>query len=113
MVAVHTAWALLVLAGTIAVVLDHAYAPIQAVILVITLAVNVPFKNNCPLTLIEEKLRRVHDPGYRNNGSFLATYINKIFKSNISPREANGFLAGFYTCSALLTIYGLWAAGLL
>jgi hypothetical protein len=106
-VALHFVWTVFVLGGTIAVIFDHAYAWVNAVVLLITLAVNMPLKNNCPLTLLEEKLRRVHDPEYRNNGSFMATYLNKIFRTNITTNGANNVIAVFYTCATILTFYAL------
>lgn len=96
---IHFLWTFLVFGGVFYLVLHHSYAVIQIIVLTTTLLVSVPFRNICPLTLLEEKLRQKLNPAYKNQGSFMTTYINKIFKTNFSVKEINITIAVLYILS--------------
>lgn len=104
---IHLVWAIFFWGGTIAVIFNHAYAPIQAWVLVIAFIAKIPLNNNCILTIIEEKMRRVHDPQWKGNGSFVATYINKLFGTHWTAKKAKTLFLVFYILSCILTVYAL------
>lgn len=80
------------------------YAAIQIMAISFTLLIALPFSYTCPLTLFEEKLRRKIDPQYRNDGSYLAVYINKIFKTRITPARISTIVGGLYTITVAAAI---------
>jgi len=103
----HFLWTFLVFGGGILVVFYHHYAIFQIGVLTLTLLANLPFKNKCPLTLLEGKLRRELDPAYDNQKSFTTTYLNKIFKTYLKPQEVSVAIAIFYIISYSLSIFAL------
>lgn len=104
----HFAWTFLVFGGAIAMVIFPAYALTQIIVLSITLISNIPFKLDCPVTLLERRLRRKIDPDFENHGSFMTTYINKIFGTHFRVINVNitiGILyVVFYTYAVLILI---------
>jgi len=104
----HFFWTFLVFGGAVYVIFDHAYAWKHIMVLSITLISNIPFKAVCPLTLIEESLRRKIDPAYTSQGSFTTTYTNKIFGTNFSTREINTGIAILYILSYSYSFYILY-----
>jgi len=102
----HLIWTLLIFVGVFLVLIDHAYAPLNVGVLVMALVVNIPFPS-CPLTLLEQKMRKKIDPEYNITGSFMATYLNKILGTNVSARSAKIGIGIFYAFSGLLTIFAL------
>ena len=103
----HFVWAVFFWGGTVAVVFWHAYAPIQAWVLVVAFVFKIPFDNNCILTVIEERLRKAGNPGWKGNGSFLATYCNKVFGTNVSAKKAKTLFLVLFFVSCILTIFAL------
>ncbi len=108
-VAFHILWTLLVFGGAIAMIVYPPYAFMEILILSVTLLASLPLRFTCPITLLEAKLRRKIDPSYDNQGSFMATYINKITGMKISRRAmdtAIGIVYLFvYTYGVLMLIY--------
>jgi hypothetical protein len=94
--AIHVGWTFLIFGGAIFLLFNHTYAIPQIIVLSATLLVSIPFKNVCPLTLLEEKLRQKYDPAYTNRGSYMTTYLNKIFKTNFTVKRVNGTVAVLY-----------------
>jgi hypothetical protein len=101
---IHFLWSLLLLASIIATILFPAYAIVQIAIMSFTLLIALPFHNTCPLTLLEEKLRKKVDPDYRTSGSFVARYLNKILKINLNHRHVDETLAGLYILAFAIAI---------
>jgi hypothetical protein len=102
--AAHFVWTLFLLAGAIAMFFYPPYAWIQIGAMTFTLLLALPFKATCPLTLLEEKFRQKSDPEYRNDGSYIATYFNKIFKTHIPVIRVNTTIAGLYILTYALAI---------
>lgn len=117
-VIVHFLWTLFLLGGAIAMFIYPSYAITQIVVMTCTLLLAIPFHNTCPLTLLEEKLRRNYDPTYHNDGSYLATHLNTLFRKNIPVRRVNETITGLYvivyalaTVILILRGYGFLANG--
>jgi hypothetical protein len=105
LVFVHFLWTLFLAVGAIVMIFIPWYAIIQILAMTGTLFLAIPFDNTCPLTLLEEKLRQKVDPRYRNDGSYIATYLNKTLKTKIKTRRVNETLAGLYIIAyALATV---------
>lgn len=96
---IHFLWTFLVFGGALYLLFHHSYAVIQIIVLTITLFSSIPFGNACPLTLLEERLRQKLNPTYKNQGSFMTTYINKMLKTNFSVKEVNLVIAILYILS--------------
>lgn len=92
---IHFLWSLLLLGGIIATILFPAYAIVQ---------IAIPFGNTCPLTLLEERLRKKADPDYHPSGSFVARYLNRIFHANFNHRRVDEVLAGMYILAFAIAI---------
>ncbi len=92
----HFLWTLVVVGGLFVMLVYPWYAILQMIAMSGTLLFALPAGNVCPLTLAEERLRKKLDPEYRNDGSFIATYLNRILKTNIDPHIVNTKLAGLY-----------------
>ncbi|HEY0220690.1 MAG TPA: DUF2784 family protein, partial [Candidatus Paceibacterota bacterium] len=90
-------WSFLVFGGAIYMLFHHEYAIYQVVIMTLTVLVNIPLSDRCPLTLLEEKVRQKVDPAYTNNNSFLTTYLNKILSTNFKTHSVNSGIMIFYT----------------
>jgi hypothetical protein len=103
--AIHLGWTFVILGGAFAMAFGPRYALLEVVILNLTLLSALLFNNVCPLTRLEEHLRQRHDPHYTNHGSYLTTYINKIFKTRFTVKQVNATVAIIYT-----VIYALAAA---
>jgi len=63
----------------------------------------------CPLTVLEENLRRKYNPDFTYNNSFMTLHLNKIFKRNWTNRQINIMTAivyiALYAADALILIY--------
>lgn len=92
----HILWTFLVFGGAIAMILYPPYAFMEILILSVTLLASLPLRFTCPITLIEAKLRRKIDPSYDNQGSFMATYLNKIAGTKISRRAMDTIIGIIY-----------------
>jgi len=101
---IHFCWTCLLIGGALGMLFYPAYAPIQIIIMSFTLLIAIPFGKTCPLTLFEEKLRQKIDRSYRNGGSFIATYINKLLKTDIEPRRVHTTTAGLYVLAYSIAI---------
>jgi hypothetical protein len=95
--AIHFFWTFIVFAGAALMLVWHSYALTEIEVVSFTLLISLPFGAVCPLTLLEERLRRKYDPSYRNDGSYLKVYLNKIFSSHLTTREVNVAVGIFYT----------------
>jgi hypothetical protein len=104
LVSIHFLWTLLLLGGIIATILFPAYAIVQIAAMSFTLLIAIPFGNTCPLTLLEEKLRRKVDPDYHPTGSFVARYLNRIFNINLDHRFVDEVLAALYILAFAIAI---------
>ena len=100
----HALWTALLLGGIVAVLVYPQYAWVQICVLSVTILINLPFGNKCPLTLIEEKLRREYDPTYRNQHSFATTYLNKMLGTRFRPAQVNAIIIVLYIGSYALSI---------
>jgi len=87
----HLLWIVLLVGGTIFVFYNPWYFYWHLTIVSGTLLLNL-FLGYCPLTLWEERVRRKLDQRFDHEGSFVATYINKIFKIKISERTMTKIL---------------------
>lgn len=88
-VAIHIVWTFIILAGAILMFVSPVFAMAEIVVVSFTLLISLPFGAVCPLTMFEERLRRKLDPSYSNHNSYLATYINKMFKTQTTTRTVN------------------------
>jgi hypothetical protein len=104
LVSIHFLWSLLLLGGIIVTLIFPAYAIVQIIIMSFTLLIAIPFGNTCPLTLLEEKLRKKFDPTYNPSGSFVARYLNRIFGTNFDHRRVDETLAGMYILAFAIAI---------
>jgi hypothetical protein len=103
-VTIHFFWTFFLLIGAVAMLFYPPYAWIQLYAMSFTLLIAIPFGNICPLTLLEERLRRKFDRNYHNDGSYIATYFNKIFRTNVSTTLVNETAAGCYVIAYGLAI---------
>lgn len=80
-------------AGTVYMFFNRGYVITHLIILSGTLALNLPFRGRCPLTLWEGKYRKLWDPNsdYMFD-SFVATHMKSILKINMTPKQANRML---------------------
>jgi hypothetical protein len=103
----HFLWTLFLIIGFIAMIFYPypPYAIIQIVAISFTLLIAVPFRNTCPLTLLEERLRKKINPSYRNHGSFIATYINKFFNTRITLSQVNITIGILYFLDYCIAIF--------
>ena len=86
LVMAHFLWIVLLVGGTVFVFYNPWYFYWHLTIVTGTLLLNL-FLGYCPLTLWEEKARRKIKPDFDHNGSFIATYIEKITGIKISERQ--------------------------
>lgn len=100
----HTIWTLLVFGGAVAMIVYPSYAFMEILVLSITLLASLPLRFTCPVTLLEAKLRRKIDPSYDNQGSFMATYLNKMAGTKISRRAMDTVIGIVYV---LVYAYGV------
>lgn len=110
-VAVHFIWTLFLIVGAIVMFFDPPYAWIQIGVMTFTLLLALPFGGICPLTLLEEKFRRKLYLDYRNEGSFIATYLNKILGTHFPTRNVNTIITGLYVlayafATSILILHG-------
>lgn len=103
----HFFWSFIVLGGMIFLFIYPPYALIQIIIMSVTLLSNLPFRNNCPLTLLEERLRQKIDPSYHNDNSFATTYFNKIFRTHVRVRTVSIVIAIGYVVTYLVAVLDL------
>lgn len=107
--AIHVAWTIVIFGGVVLMFFWHSYALVEIIVVSFTLLISLPFGAVCPLTMLEEHLRRKIDPSFNNGGSYLAYYINRWFKSNISVRAINvtvGILYFFiYAAAAAIMVW--------
>lgn len=82
----HIAWIILLIGGTIYIFFNPAYIQWHLTIITLTLLANL-FLGYCPITNIEEKLRKSIDPSFSYNDSFAATLIKKIFGIKMSSND--------------------------
>jgi len=87
--ALHFFWTFVIFAGAVLMFFWRTYAMVEIVVVSFTLLISLPFGAVCPLTLLEERLRRKLDSAYRNHGSYLAVYINKFFHTHFKVRSIN------------------------
>ena len=104
-VAVHFVWTVVVFAGAVGMFFWHAYAPCEAIVVSVTLLASLPFGGLCPLTMLEERFRRKIDPSFRNGGSYMAFYINKLFKTRFRVRTVNIAIGVFYAVIYAMAAY--------
>ena len=106
-VAFHVLWTLLVFGGAIAMIIFPPYAFMEILVLSITLLASVPLRFTCPVTLLEQKLRRKIDPSYNNQGSFMVTYINRIAGTKISRRAMDTAIGVVYALAYAYAVFML------
>ena len=98
----HFLWIVLLIGGTGFVFYNTWYFHWHLTIVSATLLLNL-FLGYCPLTFWEEKMRRKIKPDFNHNGSFIATYIEKITGIIISERQMLAIIAwikfGVYVAS--------------
>ena len=104
LVSAHFFWTLLLIGGVIAMFVYPSYATVQIAVMSFTLLIAIPFHNTCPLTLLEEILRKKYNPSYHNDGSYIATYFNKFFRTTIAAHRVNRILAGIYILAFAIAI---------
>ncbi len=103
-VALHVIWTFVLFGGAVFVLFAPWYAVVQIITISFTLLIALPFGNICPLTLLEERLRKKIDPSYTNNRSYLTTYINKIFGTDFRNRSVSIVVAVIYILSYAISI---------
>jgi Protein of Unknown function (DUF2784) len=96
-VAVHFAWTVVVFGGAALMFFWPPYALPEIIVVSITLLVSLPFGGLCPLTMMEEYFRRRIDPSFRNDGSYMTYYINKLMGTRFRVRTVNKSIGIFYT----------------
>lgn len=85
LVAAHFLWIALLIGGTVFTFYNLWYFYWHLLIVTGTLLLNL-FLGYCPLTSWEENVRKKINPGFDHNGSFVATYIHKIFGIRFSEK---------------------------
>jgi|GEM_PF-6181780 len=103
-VVIHVAWTVLIFAGAIFVLFNPWYSPFQIGVIGFTLLLALPFGMVCPLTKLEERLRKKVDPSYTNHGSYLMTYMNKIFGTRFTKSSLAISVAVLYIISIAISI---------
>jgi uncharacterized protein DUF2784 len=103
-IAVHVVWTVIIFAGAVLVFFEPWYALFQIIVIGFTLLIALPFGGVCPLTLLEEWLRKKVDPHYTNHGAYLMTAINTIGKTHFSKRAVDTGIAIFYVISIAISI---------
>lgn len=103
-VLIHLAWTLLMFGGTFLMLFWQEYALYHIYILSFTLLISIPFRGTCPLTTLEETLRKKIDPLFSHHGSFITTYINRFLGTHHNPNTTNKLLGVFYIISYLIAI---------
>ena len=105
----HFLWIVLLVGGTVFMVYHHWYAVYHLVIVTGTLLFNLAL-GGCPITWSEEKYRKIYDPAvYYHPNSFAVTYVRKLFKADITPKQVNWALflvkvASYYTAIRLIVL---------
>lgn len=84
----HVLWIVLLIGGAVFIIHHRWYAIYHLVIVSGALLFNL-FLGSCPLTRLEERYRKLWDPktDYHKN-SFTITYTRKIFRINLTPKQA-------------------------
>jgi hypothetical protein len=106
-VALHIIWTIILFGGAVFVIFEPWYAIFQMIAISLTLLIALPFGRVCPLTALEEWLRKKINPDYTNNGSYLATYINKAFGTNLKTKSVAVVIAILYVASYAISIFAL------
>ena len=89
----HFGWLLMLASGTVYIFFNRDYVVTHVIILSGTLALNLPFRGRCPLTLWEGKYRKLWDPNAEYYfDSFVATHMKSILKINMTSKQANWML---------------------
>lgn len=100
----HILWIVLLAGGTVFIFYHRWYITYHLSFITGTLLLNL-FLGGCPLTWWEEKCRKAWDPKTKYySDSFVATYSNKIFGIEITPRQANLILTSVKTASYIISL---------
>ena len=78
-------WIALLIGGTVYVFYNPWYFYWHLTIVTATLLLNL-LLGYCPLTLWEEKVRKKIYPDFDHQGSFISTYLHKLFGIRISEK---------------------------
>ncbi len=85
----HLIWIALVAGGAAYVFLaDHRFVLVHAGLIGIGLLFWIVIRV-CPLTWLEEKLRRQDNPHFSYHNSFIAHHWNKLFKTHWTGKQIN------------------------
>ena len=109
--ALHIFWTTILFGGAVFVFFAHWYAWWQIATIGFTLLIALPFGGVCPLTKLEDRLRKKVDPKYSNHGAYLMTYLNKVFGTHFSKQKVGIAIGIFYVFSCAVSILFLTTAG--
>jgi hypothetical protein len=102
--ALHVLWTAILFCGAVFVIFAPWYAVYQIIAISFTLLISLPLGGVCPLTLVEERLRKKVDPSFTNDGSYLVTYLNKIFGAKFKKKSILKIVAILYIASIGISI---------
>lgn len=103
-VVLHFGILLWVLLGTVAMFFYSYYIGTHMIFLSLVLLFGL-FLGYCPLTKIEEKLRRKQNSRFTLNNSFITHYLNKLFRTDYSVTQINNFQWTVYIFSYIAAAY--------
>lgn len=95
----HAIWVLILVGGTVFLINHRWYIPYHLSIVSGTLMINL-ILGGCPLTLWEEKSRKIWNPRTESyNNSFIAAHLKRLTNIEFSPKQINWTLFGIKVIS--------------
>ena len=101
---IHIGWVAVLIGGTLFIINNRWYIPYHLSIISGTLLLNL-ILGGCPLTWWEERYRKAWDPMTESfENSFVAAYLKKFFRINMTSKQANWALFGLKAVSYYISI---------
>jgi len=107
LVAIHVAILIWVFVGTVVIFFGRNYIAIHLILISVVIILGL-FLGYCPLTRLEEVLRRRKDAKFTFNNSFMTHYVNKALGSHFSVAQIDGvqyFVFGFSYFAAIFLYF--------
>jgi hypothetical protein len=106
-ITIHFLWAFFLWGGFVVMLVYPSYSIIQIIAMSVSLLIAIPFHGDCPLTLLEKKLRTKFDPTYDNQNSCIATYLNLIFNTRFPARRVNLIITILYFLAYFIAVLNI------
>lgn len=103
---IHLVWIGLIIAGTGYVLINPAYTPLHLILISSGLLVLLVL-GFCPLTQLEEKLRKKHRPDFSYENSFTTFHFNKVFKTSLPISKVNRLIILVHVLSYAISVLTL------